>query len=43
MDTAVRVYPALMSFLQQAQDEASDFGKSQQQLAELIGEIGHGR
>ncbi|WP_264874552.1 flagellar protein export ATPase FliI [Vibrio agarivorans] len=43
MDTAVRVYPALMSFLQQSQDEASAFEQSQQQLAQLIGEISNGR
>ncbi len=43
MDTAVRVYPTLMNFLRQDQDEASDLSTSQQQLNQLIEEITHGR
>ncbi|WP_282437222.1 flagellar protein export ATPase FliI [Vibrio amylolyticus] len=42
MDTAVRVYPNLMDFLQQSQEEASSLDDSTQQLKTLIEEVNNG-
>ncbi|MGF1698138.1 flagellar protein export ATPase FliI [Vibrio lamellibrachiae] len=42
MDTAVRVYPNLMNFLQQSQEEASSLDDSTLQLKTLIEEVSNG-